>query len=454
MDQRQHVDLLSVLSAEEPPAELDLNGLVFGEAVRISGITIKTFLNIGDAVFHGPVSFAGCTFLEEVNIFRTRFIGHVTFENCTFEKMAAFRPKEMLELNLTSSVFKDDVEVALPDDRNAKLTMQYATVHKVAEIKSLSYGTPLYLRHVKFNAINLGEMVVESNASLTISGVACQKLFANKLTLRDKSNCLLQDVRPKAMYFHDIQVPASAMVTLVRVSLDKAFFTGTNIEKFRMLNVSWRIFKGREALWQEALLRTKPKTAQRDERSKSLQDLFEEVAENYRQLVLNYEAQRNYELAEKFHIGEMELTRLRQAERLPRWLGRLRGVLNLHWLYWISSGYGTNYGRAALALIVILLAFSVGFMFSGIRMKDHTEIAYSLNVFRADLRAPPVAEILRDATAAGATTLSIVTLQKERPADPVGVRGSVIVSLLSMFASAQATLFVFALRRRFRRASI
>jgi hypothetical protein len=51
-------------------------------------------------------------------------------------------------------------------------------------------------------------------------------------------------------------------------------------------------------------------------------------------------------------------------------------------------------------------------------------------------------------------TLSIVTLQKDRPMDPVGVSGSLLSSLLLLLAPAQAALLLFALRRRFRRASI
>lgn len=51
-------------------------------------------------------------------------------------------------------------------------------------------------------------------------------------------------------------------------------------------------------------------------------------------------------------------------------------------------------------------------------------------------------------------TLSIATLQKDRPMDPAGVGGSVLSSLLLLLASSQAALLLFALRRKFRRASI
>ena len=50
----------------------------------------------------------------------------------------------------------------------------------------------------------------------------------------------------------------------------------------------------------------------------------DEIAENYRQLVLNYEHKRDYDTAEDFHVGEMEMRRKKKGvkEKWP-WLGWL-----------------------------------------------------------------------------------------------------------------------------------
>ena len=83
------------------------------------------------------------------------------------------------------------------------------------------------------------------------------------------------------------------------------------------------------------------------------------VAHTYHQLVLNYEARREYEAAEDFYVGEMETRRRQLGEgsrasksMLWRWWGGIRPWLGAYAMYGVLSRYGSNYLHALIVLFM------------------------------------------------------------------------------------------------------
>src|SRR5205085_1726216 len=94
----------------------------------------------------------------------------------------------------------------------------------------------------------------------------------------------------------------------------------------------------------------------------------ERIAENYRQLVLNYERRRDYATAEQFHIGEMEMARMRYgAETDSRIVRAVRQWTNGFTAYKIFSNYGTSYTLALIWLLVLVVVFSILVAATGFR---------------------------------------------------------------------------------------
>lgn len=117
----------------------------------------------------------------------------------------------------------------------------------------------------------------------------------------------------------DATCDKDSLVVFRGTDLRGASFLRTNIEGFVFSDVRWATDgrSPRRLLWDEMLHRSAEaeggaggRTAStKPRRPIAAEGNLEEVAENYRQLVLNYEGRRDYEAAEDFHIGEMEMRR-------------------------------------------------------------------------------------------------------------------------------------------------
>lgn len=227
-------------------------------------------------------------------------------------------------------------------------------------------------------------------------------------------------------------------------------FGGLNLSRVDFRGVQWYQSSGnvwnksRNALWDEF----RPVEAHKAERN------LPEIADSYRQLVLNCEARRDFEFAEDFHIGEMEICRSAEETRtrkpILRWLWK---HLNAYALYWQFSRYGTSYIVAFIWLLAwVMVLFPTVFMFSGFQFIDATSgksvetIAYYM---QPNFRHP--GQWFLDWFKAMNFSLSIATFQRSRLFEPSGNATYFFSAIESVVVAAQSTLVLFAIRRRFKR---
>ncbi len=227
-------------------------------------------------------------------------------------------------------------------------------------------------------------------------------------------------------------------------------FGGLNLDRVDFRGVTWfqstakMWTRSRNALWDEF----RPLEEHETDRD------FPEIADSYRQLVLNCEGRRDFESAEDFHIGEMEIRR-RTAEtkvRKPvlKWLWKR---LNAYSIYWQFSRYGTSYIVAIIWLLAwVLVFFPIAFVFSGFQSVDTISgkpaevIAYQVVPgFRH------AAQWFFDWLKAINFSLSIATFQRTRLFEPSGDATYLISAIESVVVAAQSALLLFAIRRRFKR---
>jgi hypothetical protein len=185
-------------------------------------------------------------------------------------------------------------------------------------------------------------------------------------------------------------------------------------------------------------------------------ELPEAIAENYRQLVLHYEKRRDFEAAEDFHIGEMEICRLSFAAKFPRWVRRCSEWLNGFALYRVLSAYGTSYWQALLVLVCMIFLFSTVFLFSGLSsvqppvLADRSFIKYDLRAKQGDTQAT-LSDVAGDYARTIAHTLSLLTFQRERQYRASGPLSQAFEAMASIFLAGQSALLLLAIRRKFRR---
>jgi hypothetical protein len=259
------------------------------------------------------------------------------------------------------------------------------------------------------------------------------------------------------------------------VNLSKAQFHDTNLEKVVFRDVKWglaqtwlrKVLRGNSSiLWDEI----RPLEHERDFLDNA------KTAENYRQLVLNYESKRDYESAEYFHIGEMEMRRKKRMRspfygdevssnlgnffwqrcklfQVANFWSLIRSYINSYGIYWLSSRYGSSYVQAIIVLLILILLFSFSFLFTGFQSTKEEQIRIIEYDFLQNPSHIPVSfnRFISDYGEAILYTLSIVTFQKDGFYQPLGWESKVMLCFAVILLAAQGAMVLFAIRRQFKR---
>jgi hypothetical protein len=273
------------------------------------------------------------------------------------------------------------------------------------------------------------------NSQLWFNGDYCHEVFFDEV---DFSRC---------------QLLSGGEMVLESVGLGRASFLYTDLENVRFRGVTWgqtraklplRILH-RRVLWDEKRLRSAEATP----------GLHEAVAQNYREMVLNSERKRDFELAEDFHIGEMEVRRLsRGAEHKKRAVRVLRQWFNAFGVYRLLSAYGCGYWHAFFVLAALVLTIAALFMFTGVAPTDAIRavsaepIRHRLGFGGAPVSLPRLAN---DYGACIVHTLTLLTFQRDRAFMPVGAMGYLLQSLATVLLAGQGAMVLLAIRRNFKR---
>src|SRR5262249_35938260 len=127
-------------------------------------------------------------------------------------------------------------------------------------------------------------------------------------------------------------------VRLRNVDLRECRLAGNNIAPIEFNETQWGRRFGRNVLFDETLARCGTKIP------------FHSVRETYQILKQKYHERGDHATAGDFQYGEMEMKR--------RAYGWPRRVLCPEFLYWAASGFGTDYVRAFLVLVLLVVAFA------------------------------------------------------------------------------------------------
>lgn len=208
-----------------------------------------------------------------------------------------------------------------------------------------------------------------------------------------------------------------------------------NVENVQFVDVRWH-YRGHRMVLQDELDITEPSG-----KFKEWQKYHELAAIAYRQLVNNFEKVRDYDHAEDCWCGAMEMKRLDPAKFLfakrlsryyekwawLRWVGEQVSVTNL---YRLASNYGSSYQRALAVLGGGLLVFGLLFSFVGLAQNVGKSVLWPEGLVHS---------------------LEVATFQSNTHSMATNGLAWAIELLERVFVPAQLSLFLLALRRRFRR---
>ncbi len=377
----------------------------------------------GLMVFHQPTNFSGVRFGTRPLFHTAIFRDKVTFGAAHFDNGVIFE----------KAVFQKTVD----------LGAEYSSVCLFTHVS--------FLEEAEFNGATVkGEM---SFFDVQFKGDARfdNARISGRLTFHgsDDTSVFFSNLSMCSTLVH----PQSE-VTFKHVSLESASFLRTNVEGFNFMDIQW-LRTGARSIWRfnrRRMLRDECRLTDEDGTS----DVHEAVADNYRQLVRACEGRRDYEAAEDFHVGEMEVHRLRRRLWFNKVvLRRLAGRCNAFSVYRTLSCYGCSYWQAVFVFCVFLIVFSAVFMLTGL-IPTQAGVLLGLSPIKYQLSLHPeqwphMAEVAKDFFWATQNTLLFVLLQRNRPFTAGGLVGQLLESASGVVLAGQIALVLLAIRRRFRR---
>lgn len=352
-------DTLVVHQPSFGPANLNFKDCIFENDFNAKNLTI------------GPSDFSGAHFIKAAVFSDSEFGGEIKFDEVVFDG----------EANFSSCTFKSalnfsKVKYQVLDFRNAKFYADclFSFIKKIEDSKSkvenkltdfdfsdVIIGTDCKITFHMSSLINAA-FSPRGNGILEFLGSFLQNVsFMNA----DLSNCIFN-----------------------RIGLSESFFSGAKLSETRFIDCTFREEKSltykRIAIFDEFYDQKKEEFRKKGwftffnffhERSMTISAL----AETYCALKNNFESNKDYVTADKFHFSEMEMKRcllganIVKTDKSRKWdhlfdlLYHFRvRLFSFYPWYKYLSGYGTSYIRAFCCILVSLLFFSTSYMVTGL----------------------------------------------------------------------------------------
>lgn len=373
---------------EIPPWETDPEGLcilhslvsekdknAFDQALQAK--LAREDYDFREVYFPGPVSFAKQKFTKLANFHGAKFVGWGDFREAEFLEGAEF----------SSARF---VQAALFEKARfaGQVLFKSVGIAGEADFRSTSFDGPAIFQNVNERRETTGRLPLIA--------------YFQNLTFGPQGNLRFQDL-----------------------SLALASFLGTDMRRLEFHNIRWYSYQGRQAIYDEILLRSKGShyvlnlTPWR-EQGLDYEGLCARVEELYRYLKLDYELEGDLKQAGDFHFGEMEMHR--QASFWRRWF-----PFSWYNLYLVLSGYGERPFRALGCLVGLVAGMAFLLQWLGLKTPDGQSAGFGEAVIYL---------------------LELSSLMRPEWPKPITTGGHFLSALSHFLILGQAAMFLLAIRNR------
>jgi hypothetical protein len=318
------------------------------------------------------------------------------------------------------------------------VNFSHAVFHGAVDLYSMAFYGNVDFEWSRFKSdVVFCDSIIEGRAYFADAMVEADLVFETE-TFRDDA------------VFANLKIRKDGRLIFTGTDLSRATFGDLNLERVDFHRVKWfrpkqsKLWGSRNALREEFSTDT----------SNSPEIELSKTAQSYRQLVLNYERNRDFESAEDFHIGEMEMRRrMRGARARNTFLKFVWGRLNSYAFYLYLSRYGTSYITALIWLLsLVLLAFPVLYMWSGFDIFDPISGSRIRSVHQESILGIKDGTVwLWDWIHSINFSISVATFQHSKHIEPLGESTEVLSAIESVMVAGLSALMLFAVRRRFRR---
>lgn len=374
-----------------------------------------------EVIFAQKVVFSRATFLRVAFFHPETLSGKVDFTGATFSQEVDFTGATFLqEPLLVSTTFCQKADFS-----GARFTQKVIFMGATFSQDVLFTGAT-FSQEALFAGVTFSQKADFSKATFSLGA------FFHGATFSQKAD-FLRSVFADVADFRRARFEQPTQTRFLQVNRGSsqglhARFAACNVEAVQFVDVHWYRQDGRMVLQDELDLTTAPRGIEAPS--------YELVAIAYRQLVNNFDKERAYDLADECWRGIMELKRRDPAQS--------RVTKAVVALYRSASDYGNNYQQALGVLVrPILLWFAIGFgilyLVGGLQPNTKTSF-------------PSSAYSVWNAGQVGLVhSLEVATFQRDPLYIPATLWSWFVERLEQVFVPAQLSLFLLALRRRFRR---
>jgi hypothetical protein len=393
--------------------------------------------------------FWNVVFDTNVRFDSAKFRGPAIFNNVTFKKEVSFENAEFHEMTIfLSPVFEDEAEfegAVFKDPRDPKFRGVFVPLTGCTFNGKTSFKKTVFETGVDFTKSVFKEEVVFDETDFSGMNYFVSVTFEKGASFRAPQPVSGEKSK---VFFVDVKTITGAELIFKDINLSGWAFARTRaVEEAILLNVDWedKNVLPRKHTWDEIL-------AGGNKEGIREPITYDDAAEVYRRLRLNYEKRLAYEAASDFHIGQMEM--LYKNPDTGWWKRRFL------WLYRTVSNFGESVKRPIFWFLGVWGFFTLVW-FSQPAIPSFEEILrgdfispwnwarfeFSYSWFIQSLSIDWVEAAIYTWNSIWRTFVTFIT-----GATPKG--GSffkVIAALQRIVGVSVATLFILALRRAFRR---
>jgi len=444
----------------------DFNEVTFSGNANFIKATFSGEVDFTQATFSGDIAFSRAKFSGDIAFSRAKFSGFATFTQATFGGYAAFRrAKFSSEAYFSQAKFSDNANFS------------EAKFRGIAYFNTISFDGPTYFTQAVFLAsLNLDGTVFSKQAAF--DGAAFHHLKLLRITFKFPAhltrcnihhlsysphlgerltfdNCRTIRHRGKKTVGFKFENPDLGRLAFHNMDLADVALLGTDIADTRFISCAWKRNDGYMQVPEHA-------HTMGDGDAKQL-DRLEGL---YRALKRNLEEAKEYAQAGDFHFREMQVRQKRMGLEADS-DGKETQPFSSHWyerrmlgLYGLVADYGESWRKLFVGMVASVVAVGTIIAFSTISPPvDTITGATPLMKTAAAKQATCPAELVNMATANDighgvyTTLLGLLPFATARTVGLGCLAGwaKLLIAFEGLTLVTLTTLFVMAVRRRFRR---
>jgi uncharacterized protein YjbI with pentapeptide repeats len=406
---------------------VNFNKVIFDDVVFFSEAIFGSETNFSEATFSDEAHFERATFSREAEFIDVLFIAGVFFDKCHPDKG---KLKFLDTVFFSSGSFKDISE-------GSNITFINCIFSSVSFLRSRIGNTVFSNCHFNMTAAWINKKIQEINDKLKSNDITeykSERLNQKSILLtqeKDKINEFKR--RKKRLLNKNLLLEHRKFLESppIKLLMRKLLLGGLKIVSYPLLHLF---------LYKFNFIREIVNTSIEES---NLMD-FGEVKDCYMQLKVNMDRMKDYDLANDFYNGEMEMKRLGE-----KWFKPKRWFLSL---YKTLSGYGNAPVRAVIMFLALIWIFSFFLFFMKLGIKDLSSQNKNQASQRIVRLEPGFFRNLGEMASLSLYNMTALSNLTRSPYEPLNKWTFYYVSVVQYFIRpVQIALIILAIRRKVKR---